>query len=132
MTDMKHTLISPEQVARLRQAAAAIQRFAEESDRAQHFDTGDALNLMGEAHDAIEWIFTPTKDQPDAYDIVAAANCAAKFAIIVEPVIWNDDPDGEITYTFTTEPELRAFHYGMREGAKLGHWEVTYTDEENK
>jgi len=122
MTDMKHTLISPEQVARLRQAAAAIQRFAEESDRAQHFDTGDALNLMGEAHDAIEWIFTPTKAGP----------ITTNYAIVVEPVIWNDDPDGEVTYTFTTEPELRAFHYGMREGAKLGHWEVTYTDEENK
>lgn len=115
---MNHTLLSPEQVARLRQAADAIQAFAEESDRAQHFDTGEALQLMGEAHDAIEWIFTPTKDRRAT---------PREYAISIEYGSGNGYTS--VARTFPTVAELTAFHTGMIEGAKIGEWEVTYTDE---
>ena len=36
----------------------------------------------------------------------------------------------EQTFKFHTTAEVGAFHYGLREGAKIGQWEVAYTDEE--
>ena len=36
-----------------------------------------------------------------------------------------------VAYTFDSEPELRAFHRGLRVAAKLKAWEVVYTDEED-
>ena len=58
---MKHTAVSPEQRERLRNIRDALQKFGQESEDMQYFDTGEALHLMGEAYDAIDWLFTPTK-----------------------------------------------------------------------
>ena len=116
---MNHTLLSPEQVARLRQAADSIQAFAEESDREQYMDTGDALQLMGEAHDAIEWIFTPTKDrraEPRTYNI--------------ELNYGKDNMQTIATFSFPTHAELKAFSDGLVAAKQIGEWDVTYTDEE--
>lgn len=35
------------------------------------------------------------------------------------------------TFRFDTRDEVAAFHDGMRKGAKIGEWEVAYTDEES-
>lgn len=36
------------------------------------------------------------------------------------------------TYRFDTREEVKAFHDGMRKGAKLVEWEVAYSDEETE
>ncbi len=50
----------------LRLALDRIQDFNRECEEAEYTDTGDAWDVIGQAHDAIEAVFTPTKNEETA------------------------------------------------------------------
>ena len=57
----------------MRQAMDALRQFSDESFQEQYMDTGEALDVMGQAYDALEAFFTPTHDNGladiDAYEV---------------------------------------------------------------
>lgn len=54
------------------------------------------------------------------------------YCIEVIPTAGNEIgvPRSAKTFRFDTREEVQLFHYGMRTGAKLVSWDVSYTDEE--
>ncbi len=60
-----------EQREALRAAMERIQAFNEYCEANEYTDTGEAWTILGEAHDAIEALFTPTKErEPVAYYVL--------------------------------------------------------------
>jgi len=51
-----------EQREALRQVRDRIHEFNDECEEAQHTDTGEAWEILGAAYNAIDALFTPTKE----------------------------------------------------------------------
>ena len=54
--------MTPQQREALRNVRDRIKEFSEECEQNEHTDVGEAWQILDEAYNAIDWLFTPTKD----------------------------------------------------------------------
>ena len=77
MSEANFTVVQPEQMQALRLARDELKVLAEDSERTNHMDSGDALEAMGNAYDAIDALFVPVKPVVETYRIVVCIDVDA-------------------------------------------------------